>query len=235
MKLRLAICDDDHCFNESFKELLTKYQFQANMDIEISEFAAGRDLLAAYDSGISFDIVFMDIELDDSNGIDIAKRIKSMTNAPYLIFVSNYPSYMLESFDAHPYYFINKPLTYERIRHLFDDITADIAKNDLYLTLIHTDNQSEMIDIRDIYSIETIPSRKNYCLLKTQNRSIEFRGTIADLSSKLAGQGFIQCHRGCLVNLRHIHYVDKNRIIMNNASALPASRSGLKLINTNYL
>lgn len=236
MNLNIAICDDDPSFIQSLEQLLLRYQFASGQDFHITRFSNGEDLLAAFEQGASFHILLLDIEIKNSNGIDIAKLIKeNYTNNIYLIFISSYPEYMLESFDAHPYYFMNKPVSPERINSLFNEIINDIESNRPFVTLVVSDLSTETINLRDIYFVETLPERRNYCLVHTQDRAIECRGSISYWNETLRNAGFLQCHRGTIINLRHIHYIEKDYVVLNNNMKIKISRSNQKVITDYFL
>lgn len=235
MRLKIAICDDNIEFLNELTSILTRYQFYRNIDFVISPFTDGNDLIDAYKNNETFDIILLDIEMKKTNGIDVAKIIKGeYSKTVYLVFITSYSEYMLESFDAHPFYFINKPINDDKIFLLFNNIIEDFETNNIYRFFIETDLGSESIDIRDIYSVETSPSRRNYCTIKMNNRELECRSLMNDWTNYLASYGFIHVHRCYLVNLRHIHFVHKDEVVMSNGNRIPLSKTGRKLISTKY-
>ena len=108
MRLNIAICDDDKSFMENLEKMLISYSLQFDIDIHVDKYQNGSALLSAYDSSQSspYQVLMLDIEMPGENGISIAEKIKHTKDFDVLIvFISNYPEYMLDSFSVHPYHF----------------------------------------------------------------------------------------------------------------------------------
>ena len=104
MILKIAICDDDLQVTSVYKRIIESYSIQNNIDFEIDLLSSGKDLIKKYSEGVSYNALFLDIELSNENGIEIAEKIKSTYDRNvFIVFISNYPKYMMESFSVHPY------------------------------------------------------------------------------------------------------------------------------------
>ena len=74
--INIAICDDQDYDRKNLKQILEKISLRNNIRFNIEEFKSGKELLNIYKRDIpKFDVIFLDIILGDSNGIDVAKCI----------------------------------------------------------------------------------------------------------------------------------------------------------------
>ena len=112
MTLKIAICDDCEKDRKHMMQLLLSYAFVHECDFHIEEFQNGKGLQERYRTRDTFQIIFIDIEMPDESGIDVADRIKrNVDHDVKVVFVSNYPEYMQDSFKVHPYHFLQKQVT----------------------------------------------------------------------------------------------------------------------------
>ena len=236
MKYNIAICDDDSKTLEMMKQYVEHFYFINDYSYSIRLYKNGTTLLDDTLKGDIFHIIFIDIEMPQSNGISIVSYIKNKSkNHPYIIFVSNYPQYMKDSFSVHPYYFIQKPVSEKIISDLLSEITNEMSSNEHYITLIDTDNHKELINLSDIIFITVNDSKKQLLDFHSSLKTITARGLITEWEERLNPFGFIATHRTYLVNLEHIHIIDHTSITMDDGSCILLSRKKYQLIKDTYV
>jgi len=236
MSLRISICDDDEQFLKEFSNYLNQFSFKENIGIDIACFTDGESLLSAIDSENGCDICFLDIELPDLNGINAAKKInKKNIRKPYIVFVSSYPEYMHDSFSAHPYYFLKKPVTASDLEHVLSDILADMNSSTPFITIEDTSEATHIIYLCDILYLKSIDSKRKRILIHTKERDYEIYGLISDWTDKLSTGAFVNCYRGIIINLRYIHSVAKGIVIMQDGTSFPISRGKEQLLQKKYI
>ena len=95
MKLNIAICDDDEAAIEYLKSCITHFYFAFDVEVSISTFTSGRAFLDSYTEKGQYQLIFMDVEMPELNGLDTASILRSTIDRyALLVFVSNYPEYM---------------------------------------------------------------------------------------------------------------------------------------------
>ena len=137
MNYKIAICDDENKDIEKLSSHINCYSFDIDTKIEIFPFISGNDLYHSCENGASYDIIFIDIEMPNCNGIEIARKIKVLTTESLIVFVSNYPEYMQESFSAHPYFFLQKPINRSQIFQILDDSIEHMKKNNSHIVIVN--------------------------------------------------------------------------------------------------
>ena len=234
MKYRVAVCDDDEMFLRKMNTILTSYLIATDYEFEYSLFNNGKELLERSNDQ-EFQIFFLDIEMAPDNGIELAKKIKKAQRMAYIIFISNYPEYMGESFGVHPYGYLTKNCNDSAITGLLDEIFAEINDRLAICSVRRTDGIWENVIIREIIYIEVYDAKKEYIQFIFKDRKLIAKGTVKEWENRLTRYNFVTCYKGILINVLHIHYFSGNEITMVNGERLPVSRINEKIIKHKYI
>lgn len=85
-------------------------------DAEVCAFSTADEVLDAL-NGEAADIAFLDIELGNHNGVDLAKSIKAVFPFCNIVFCTGYQSYAIEAFGLGASDYLMKPITEEKLMH----------------------------------------------------------------------------------------------------------------------
>lgn len=200
MKIKTMILDDDINSRLAARTALSKFD-----NIEITgEFENGREMFEFLKVN-SASLLFLDIELNEEMGFDIAKRLR--TEYPWLmiVFLTGHSSYAIDGYDFQPINFLTKPVNPVKLnqtvaeaeKRLRAQMKPENAKLMFRLKKGHT-----IIDIRDICYIERT-QRKNY--LNTINKTLQVSGyTMHELEDILSVHGFFMCHQSYIISLYRV-------------------------------
>lgn len=204
--MKIAICDDLTEYRLSLKSFIKEYANVHRINAEIFEFDSGSGLL---ESNQSFDIVFLDIELGDKNGIEIAKVLQSKNNNMIIIIVTSYRQYLDEAIDLNVTRYIDKPITQERIYSALDKSMSKIEDN--IITLHSKDNHLIRIKMQEIVFAES--KLKKVCVY-TKNEAFVVKESMKDLRSILTASCFAIPHNSYIVNLNCIRDYKRDEICL---------------------
>ena len=236
MNLNVAICDDDVVFLQQLKESLLAFAFQLDMDLNIDSFQSGDELLSVIQNSNSFpfQIIFLDIEMKEENGINIARRIFHLAPTDlFLSFISSYPEYMQDSFSVHPFSFLGKPLVPKKLIQLMADIRESIRKRHTQIISAFKGDKEAVVYADDIVYISAPDSRLHEMTLYTMNYSYIRRGNLLEMETTFP-QLFFRINRNTLISLLHIHYLNDKYVVMDIGLSLPVSVRAKKQL-TKYL
>ncbi len=219
MVVQIAICDDEKIFLENLVHQVsiqfittgTKYNIKAYMD--------GMNLLTDCES-ITFDVVFLDIEMPRLNGIDVAEKIRATNPFVNIIFITNRDDLVFQSIRYRPFRFIRKHWLKEELPEAIQALTSKMRNENQYYT-VSFNNSSKQIKITDIIYIE---SYKHDIYLYTQDEKYRIKSNLLKIEKEFEVYGFIRVHSGFLVNYRYIYSVDKTKVVLNNKDMVPLSR-----------
>ena len=157
----IAVCDDNNAYLSLFKKVV-KNQFQTCSDGEPgfsvdASFDNGADLLEYADTHI-IDILFLDIDMPEMTGFEIAKRLNKKFHGEILIvFMSAYDNFVYESFDYLPFAYLRKESISEDLPKVVFRICDVLLSKTRYIDLF-CDKHKLQIDSREIMYFE---SKKN--------------------------------------------------------------------------
>ncbi len=216
--MKICICDDDSFFVREIRTLLEPFQTETD-GFNISDFSCGEELIETYKSGETFDIVFIDIEMNGMNGIEVAERIKELAPETIIIFVSSHPSYIFEAFRIEALHFLVKPIKEKEFAEVF---TRAMKK---YTTL----NASVILkweSVRNkiaINKISYVEGYRRHLIVHTANGVFEAVGKISEIYEVLKPHGFVRVHQGFIVNMNYIQNFYTNEVELTDGSKVAVS------------
>ena len=228
MVLNVAICDDELSEIKTLGDFITAFSIQSGVEFKVNKYTRGKELLGSYNGNPSkYDVIFLDVEMPEINGIEIAEQIRKIPDRNVLIiFITSYPEYMQDSFDVQAYQYLTKPLTYnlfeDKMKRLIDYLN-ELQTN---IAVISLKSGEILLHLDDIVCIETVKSltTKSNLLVTTVNDEIRIKGKIAELEQKLKDQYFVSVHRSVLVNMKYVKRFNSNMVELTNGKKVEASR-----------
>lgn len=218
----IAICDNQP---ESITDIKDKLLDMAIMEIgAITVFLDGKSMLADMEDGLfSADIVIMDIELGNCNGIDLASDILDIRPDCQIIFISGYDDYYERVYDVSHIYFIKKPVNADTLKKaLLKAIEAlNMGRSDFFA--VQTKSGNHIIPYRDIYSFER-DKRKINIIGRNGETLCSYYGRLDDISHELP-IFFVRCHNSIFVNMALAKSLENNCFVMRDDRAVAISRS----------
>jgi two-component system LytT family response regulator len=212
-KIRTLVVDDEPIARARVVSLLKQED-----DIEVvGECANGQQAMSAIES-TSPDLLFLDIQMPEVNGLDLARTIQS-TGTPAVVFVTAYDEYALRAFEVHALDFLLKPFSAERFRSALGhareqvsqrrkgsaaakaplpDVRSSARPNRL---MIKSGGRIHFVRMTDIDWCE---AQGNYVRVHVGAQEHLVRDTMSHLESELDPQQFVRIHRSTIVNVDRI-------------------------------
>ena len=210
--LQIAVCEDEKAMGSYLKQLIDK-RLAGRKEYQIEIFEAGWQLL---ESDKKFDIFFLDIDLKDMSGIDMARKLRE-TSGAVIIFVTALKEYVFDAFDVQAFQYLLKPVNEEKFFRVLDGAVEEC--------LAGKGGEPLVIRIKGTYrSImrENIVYAENDArkvVLHLKEEQISYYAKMSELEKILGGQ-FFRCHRGYLVNLNEVKSYDTGSIQLKNGETI---------------
>lgn len=146
--------------------------------------------------------VFLDIDMPDMNGIELAHTLAEKYEHLALVFATAYPDHALEAFELYSVDYILKPFNKERIKKTVKKLVnaSNLSQSEASIP-IKTPKQTFFVKPGNILYIE---ARSSGNIIKTLNRSYTTREDIHAFEIRLQPYNFFRCHRSYLVNLKYV-------------------------------
>lgn len=210
--LQIAVCDGDEIMGEKLKQLI-ELRLQKEEGYRVWVFATGRQLL---ESGVSFDIFFLDIDLRDINGIDMARQLRQESEA-VIVFVTALKEYIFDAFDVQAFQYLLKPIDEQKFFQVLDKAVAECK--------IVKQSEPLVIRVKGVY--QNVPKENilyaendaRKIILHLRGEQIAYYSKMSELEG-LLGRQFFRCHRGYLVNLGAVKSYDTGSIQIKNGETI---------------
>ncbi len=222
--MRIAIVDDEMLFAKKFAEVIRKIFACSLQSLEI--FFSAESLLS---SQMSFDLLFLDIEMPGLSGIELAKSHRESLGD--IIFVTNRDDLVFEAYNTtNSLGFVRKFSLEQDLKSIVKRINRKSQKhNGLF---IKSGDTVTKIRYSDILYIEKVGHN---IVIHTSAEKYSQRTTISDMEKSLLSFGFVRTHVGFIVNLAHIKHIKSNHAILISGDSVPISRQHTKLVKDRFL
>lgn len=217
----------------------------------VGEASHGREALEL-NRQLKPDIMFLDIQMPEMTGIDVARILLEEEHKPMVIFVTAYDQFAIEAFEVNAIDYLLKPISEERLKNRLKDINSTKQalgdSNYKRLSKMIQDIKSDMKDLPNIISVyhknKLLPIEIKdiiYATIEDKNTVIvtdrgkfEINWTLNKLLEKLDSSMFFRSHKSYIVNLNNIASIDPwfnatyNINLKDNKGIVPVSRSYAK-------
>lgn len=226
MLLRIAYCDDEPENGRKIKEYVTQLTIQTEEEIELEYFVSGMVLLEKIEKEPDYyDVILLDMEMPQINGIELAEKIRKITAGDVIItFLTSYPEYMQQSFGVQAFQYLLKPVSYDKFKTEIIR-TLDYIRNDERSILV-VDNDIGYETVLRLKNIVSIEKQKGNAVMEITllKNEMSAKGNISDYETVLLENNFIRVSRNCIVNMRYIHTFFNREIRMTTGKQVEMSR-----------
>ncbi|MBD5080648.1 MAG: response regulator transcription factor [Ruminococcaceae bacterium] len=211
------ICDDE---SRMLSDIAEKVSSELN-GAEISTFSNGVGLIEKL-SEAKCDILLLDIDMPELNGLEIAARLGSLSEKPLLIFVTSHDELVYDSLQFHPFGFVRKGHLEKELPKLLADCMQEINSREKHFCF-HANNSEIKLPLDDILYFE---AEGNYLKLFAKNGEYRFRETIITaVENGLCESGFVRVHKGFLLNQSAVKILSSDKAELIDGTMLPIGRS----------
>lgn len=148
--IRIAICEDEKEMRDLIENHL--HNILKNREYKIEKYSSGEELLQSNIKDI--DILLLDIQMDQINGMDTARKIREVDNKMEIIFLTSLIDYVQEGYEVRAYRYLLKPIELDELRKHVLTCINEIEKNKNHYILIKNKSNTYKIYSSEIKYIE---------------------------------------------------------------------------------
>lgn len=216
---RIAIVEDDPTCAAQLKRYLQRYGSEHNEQFHISCFTDGIEIVEHYRP--FYNIILMDIDMPNLNGMDTARCIRVVDDSVILIFITNMAKYAIRGYEVEALDFVLKPVSYFAFSLKLNKALEMLRGREQKRVLISTGDGLRTVLTGDIYYLEVLNHRLN---VHTVHGVYTASGSLKEMEKVLTGQNFLRCNKGYLVNLQHITLIKSDSVIVGGDELLISRR-----------
>ena len=220
--MMIAICDDDMAVTGVMDGMLQKIEKEEKIEMEVDVFFGGAGLWEQIQQTSAYDLIYLDIEMKDMNGITVARKIREKDPYTILIFVSAYDSYFRQLFEVEPFRFLDKPLDEKIFREYFLLAYKRISSQNERFAF-RFEKRIYQLPLREIVYFE---SNLRLIYIHGKDREYRFYGKLNQVQEQMEKMSryFIRIQRSYLVNYYHILSMNGKEVELITGEKLPVSK-----------
>lgn len=223
--LRISLIDDDVEFLEIIKKILHDYLAEKAIPCRIDPFAKPELLYLEFVEKREYDICFLDIEMPQMDGRELAEKIRELNDFVYIVFLTSHREFVKIGYRVRAFDFITKDQLAEELPDVMDRLLRRRERDEKEVYTIRTHSRYEIIPYKDIIYIYKQDQNIRF-VLKTEERPE--RKSIKKILGELDKNIFMLVERGYIVNLGHIVRINAREILLSNGKTLTISKEHIQ-------
>ena len=209
--LRIGICDDLSDARLLLRSALERILDSRKVQGQFFEFSSGENLLRWYERHAGeLDLLFLDMELHELDGMETARRLRAADAGLQLVFVTGHSEYVFDGYTVGALGYILKPPGREQLESVLD--RAYLCRNgDIHYRI-------------PLSSICYFASDRRQVQCVAENRTYTFYAKLDAVAAEV-GKEFIRVHQRYLVRAGAVDRIESGEVVLQSGERLPVSRS----------
>lgn len=216
----ILMAEDDQADAARLTEQIQRYARERGVRISLTRYASGAELLRALHSAV--DLIVLDVVLPDLDGFAVAEQVRQRDRMVDLIFATSAATEAVRGYAVDARGFLVKPVRYPALTHELERAMARAEQRRERPVLLDTVDGPLRLDLTQIVAFE---GAKRQVLVHTLDGRHVVRGPLKAVEAQVAGRGFIRCHHGYVVGLRHVVAARMDSCEMVTHQRVPISRA----------
>lgn len=228
--MNVAIVDDSLMDRQYLQDNIEHFCHEHKIHMQIKSFDSGTDFHRSL-AEQTFDLVFLDIYLDSTNGMHIAEKIRQKDEKCQIIFTTSSQEHAVKAFRLHALDYLLKPYTYDQLEEALLRCQNALKRFTHYIELKEGRHYTRILTSDIIYT----DYYNHYIQVHTASNIIRSYMSFADFAPMLdTYPQFLWCYRNCMVNMDYIKSMDDKDFILTTEERIPISRARKNEIQQAY-
>lgn len=233
---KFAICDDEIFFAEELKKLISDYMMVKGLIYEIDIYTSGEALVDLGIEVVKYTAVFLDINMENIDGIKAAEKIREVSREVFIVFVTAYVNYSLEGYRLDAVRYLLKGNTNfvssvnECVDALIDKLNYSVKKK-----VFDFKEGKREVSLERLLYIESNLHKLAFHIMEDDMKIYTMYETLNELEDKLAVNDFIRIHQSYLVNIKYIKKIVRYKLILSNGVELIIPKSRYTYVKQRFI
>lgn len=228
--MKIAICDDEVHWVDVIKNKIENLHYGEMLDVKIDCFTNQEEFLAKAEK-TNYHLVYLDIEMEGKNGIEVAQRLKEINNACIVIFVTAYNGYVHDAFRVDAFQYLTKPINDDLFAKEFERAINNYKKTNL-IRIFKVREGKKAFNLSEIISVE---SYYNTTFIKTTRGTyITNYANLCIIREEIMDYDFIRIQAGLIANMNFVVSMKYREVELINGEVYPISISHYRKVMEKY-
>ncbi len=235
--LQIAVCDDEQFYREKIKCLLEQYLHEHHPEYMVQTFSSGSEFLSVQENNVKYDVVFLDISMEQINGIQTAKQIRTFHSDTFIVFVTAFIDYALECYKVNAIRYILKDQLETAVSECMNAILQKMQKKQVVFAF--SDGERALYTDNILY----IESSRHKCIFSYMNHSAGETGIVSypiyekldAVEQTLSAYSFLRIHKSYLVNMKHIRRISNYTVFLDTGEELPVPKLRYQAVRAKFV
>lgn len=234
--INIAICDDEPVFQRKMKKLIQEHLKSRQIECKIDCFDSGEQLIEKAKSTLDYEIVFLDVNMKEMNGIETANRIRTLSENVYIIFVTGFISYALDGYkvNATRYLLKSEESLGRSMKECLDTLVEKMNYKERWEEFQFRSGKVKLPLDRILY-IESRLHKTIFYVLDDGIKEYYMYDKLDHVQKRLNGGNFYRVHQSFVVNMRYVKGVKRYKAILAEGSEISISKRYYKEIEKEYI
>lgn len=228
--MQIAVCDDCEKDRLKIKELIEEYALNRGCSMTIDEYSQGVDLCSSPERLKQYKIIFLDINMEEMDGLTTAKKVKELYPETYIILVTAFMSYALEGYKVKASRFLIKDDLEQTLGECLEDILREEELKSRKISFSFVEGTIEL-PVQKIIYIET-DGHKN--IFYTMEQTYSLYKKLDEIEERLAGCGFVRVHQSFLINMQYIEKMSSYTLKLMTGKEISVPKSRYPAVKREY-
>lgn len=232
--IRIAVVDDEEYFLRKIRSLIKKMFSDNGFNCDIVCFSSALEFKSKCTEN-SFNVIFLDIDMPEISGMNLAKFLRESGSKAFIAFVSSYENFVFQAFVHSAYRFIRKLNLIDDLSEMVNSLSIDLKTSQRYIMLKFQDNRVGMVDLTKVMLFYSVHHDLFLSYKKDSFEQLAYRVyTMDKLEEMLSEKGFVRTHRGYIVNISYIYQIEQDKVILTNNVSVNMSKSRSEIIKKKF-
>ncbi len=234
MMIRIAVCEDEEAQAEYLKTLLDRWQELARVSAAVDVYHSAEQFLFEAEAQKTYDIMLLDIQMGEMNGLDLARRVRERDKRVRIVFLTGVAEYAIEGYEVGALRYLLKPVKEPVFFEMLSSLSEEMRREEPEYFMFEANGMYNRVLLGDILYAE---ADGHYVVLKTETGAGKrrWKANFSAVSEKLLEKGFFLLRRGLCVNISRLIRIGKTECELENGEILPVSKGNYQALNEAFI
>lgn len=228
--IEIVLVDDEQLQLDYMQKLIKQAAESLGIEVSIHQYQSGEAFLFALEDHPTWNLAFLDIEMAELNGMEVARIIREKALDLELVFATAYAEYAIEGYEVQALDYLLKPISLAKITRVLTRYLEERPAEPAYI-IVDIEGKPSRLNLDDLIYIE---ANVGETMVVLEDKTIPLKMSLTEFE-KLLDERFVSTHRSYLVNLQYVSRLLKKDVALHNGEMIPLSRRRAKEVQAAFI